>query len=144
MAESFNYHRALSWEKSPAVKRLIVFESPSEGRKWANGRDNWAADSWVDYGLLRLSKGEEKRRWTRDEGEKGREGRGAWKARVVRCSRRGRPAFSGRRRTPILFSPRGDPWPLACSSLLQVQALTACSSHTDAHCKLIFHTLCKH
>lgn len=84
MAESFNYHRALSWEKSPAVKRLIVFESPSEGRKWANGRDNWAADSWVDYGLLRLSKGEKKRRWEREEGEKEK-----GKGRVVRCSRRG-------------------------------------------------------
>lgn len=139
--QSFNYHCALSWEKSPAVKRLIVFESPSEGRKWTNRRDNWAADSWVDYGLRRLSKGEKKR------GERGmkerRKGRGVRKAHVVRCSRRAHLAFLGRGRTPILFGLQGDPWPLACSSLLQVQGLTASSLHTDTHCKLIFHTLWK-
>lgn len=36
--ESFNYRRALPQEKSPAVKRLIVFEAPSEDRKRTNGR----------------------------------------------------------------------------------------------------------
>lgn len=65
-----------------------------------------------------------------------------WKARVMRCSRRGRLALLGKRRTSILFNPWGDPWPLAYSRLHQVQALTAGSSCT--HCKLIFHTLCKH
>lgn len=125
------------------MKRLIVFGCPYEGRKWTNGRDNWAADSWVDYGLWRLSKGEKKwgKRETKEKTEK--EGRDEWKVHVVRCSRRAHLAFLGRGRTLILFSPWGDPWPLACSSLLQVQALTASSSHTDTHCKLIFHTLCK-
>lgn len=47
-------HCALSWEKSPAVKRLIVFESPSGGRERLNHRDNGAADCRVGYGLLRL------------------------------------------------------------------------------------------
>lgn len=75
MAKSFNYHYALPWEKSPAVKRLIVFESASEGRKWANGRDNWAADSWVDYGLLCLSKGEKRgEREMKERRKKGKEG----------------------------------------------------------------------
>lgn len=137
MVESFNYHRALSWEKFPAMKRLIVFESPSEGRKWVNGRDNWVADSWVGYGLLCFSKGEKKRRWRRvGTGRKGCERSMLWNAAagVVWLS-------LARGRTTILFSPRGDPWPLACSSLLQVQALTAGSSHTDTHYKLIFHTL---
>lgn len=70
MAESFNYRRPLSWEKSRAAKRLIVFESPSEGRKWVNGRDNWAADSWVGYGLLCFSTAEKGRRPGGEGGEK--------------------------------------------------------------------------
>lgn len=141
MAESFNYRRPLSWEKSRAAKRLIVFKSPSEGRKWVNGRDNWAADSWVGYGLLCFSTAE-KGRWPGGEGGERKGKEAVWKARVMRCSRRGRLALLGKRRTSILFNPWGDPWPLAYSRLHQVQALTAGSSCT--HCKLIFHTLCKH
>lgn len=122
-------------KKSPAMKRLIVFESASEGRKWANGRDNWVADSSVGYGLLCLSKEQERK-------ERGNGKEGVWRAHVVQRSRRGCLAVLRRGRTPILFSPRRDPWPLACSSLLQVQALTAGSSHTDTHYELIFLTLC--
>ena len=144
MLESFNYRRALSWEKSPAVKRLIVFESPSEGRKWANGRDNWAADSWVDYGLLRLfQRGKEKEV---NEGRRRggrREGRGVCeKARVVRRSRRGRLASLRRREnsSPV-FRARGDPWPPRM--LLPAPGASPHCEQLD-HCELIFHTLCKH
>lgn len=76
--------------------------------------------------------------------EKRKRKEGAWKAGVVWFSRGGRLVSLGRRRTPILFGPQCDPWPHTCSSLLQVQALTAGSSHADTHYKPIFHTLCMH
>lgn len=74
--------------------------------------------------------------------ERGNGKEGVWKARVVQRSRRGHLAVLGRGRATILFSPRGNLWPPpACSSPLQVQALSAGSLHTDKHYKLIFHTL---
>ena len=87
-------------------------------------------------------KREEVKEGRRGDG-KGREGKGAWKAHVVRRRCRAHLAFLGRGRTPILFSLRGDPWPHTCSSPLQVQALIANSSHTHTQHQIIFHTLCK-
>lgn len=126
-------------KKSPAVKRLIVFWISIQGEKMdKRERDNWAADSQVDYGLRRLSKGAKKR------GK--REMKERQKKKIEGTTERRMLCDVGLIWPSLLFcfSLGGDPWPFACASLLQVQALTASlRSHWHAVQARFFHTLCE-
>lgn len=71
--ESFNYRRALPQEKSPAVKRLIVFEAQSEDKKtdkWEGIIELPIAEWIMDYGISP----KEKRKEVREEGGNGGKG----------------------------------------------------------------------